>query len=521
MFSPAHLSFPTFIERFRSAQNEAIDYTITSDKRFVALGLPTGSGKSGVAWALAQLIGNGSTRILTPTLGLQEQYKSTFEDVGLSDMRGRSNYACWEGGNCEDGLRLRCKDKEGCPYLCDFKAWQASDTGSTSYAWWLAANSKGQGMATPELLIADECHEAPDWLSRSLDFVIGEKQARIHGYPLPASPLGEDVAEWSAHAGAMQAAAQTALTRARAGARTSKTAQDIKHAERFLDVASSLSMIGEDNWVVTREDGTDYGRQWRFECVWPGQHRERLFRGAQRVVLMSGTNRPKLWGLLGIKASEVDFKEWGRQFPRKNGPVVWIPTVRVTHKMSGEDRQRWLARIAEICVARGDRKGLIHTVSYVRAKEVAEYLRGQGIRNVILNGAADLVDSQSARQAFEQHRRGAVDSKIVSPSFGTGWDFKRKLAEYQIIAKIPLPDTRSKIMQARIARDPTYPDYIAAQNLQQSVGRIIRDEDDRGETLIIDDSWSWFKTRAAGHFCKAFEARREEEVPRPTEVLAA
>ncbi len=285
----------------------------------------------------------------------------------------------------------------------------------------------------------------------------------------------------------------------------------LRRAEWLVERGERMAKL-DSNWVVTREDGKDEGREWRFECIWPGKYREKLFRFVPRVILMSATLRPKTLGLLGIAQKDCDFREWGRQFPAANGPVLWIPTVRVNSKLAGEGEKRWLDRQHEITRLYSDRRGIDHTVSYVRAKQVAEYLRGTGMRHIEVNGAAD-PDSQNARAAFEKHTKGPMDSLLISPSFGTGWDFKYQAAEYQIIAKIPTKDMRSKIMQARREKDPTYEDYLAAQDLVQACGRINRDFDDRGTSYLIDDGWTWFKGKAEQHLPRWFKVRKEEVIP--------
>jgi Rad3-related DNA helicase len=137
---------------------------------------------------------------------------------------------------------------------------------------------------------------------------------------------------------------------------------------------------------------------------------------------------------------------------------------------------------------------------------------------MIVNGAAD-PDSQTAHQAYDRFLLCGPGAVLVSPSFSTGWDFKWDLAEWQILSKIAFPDTRGKVMQRRCADDRTYSNYIAAQDLQQSAGRIVRSEEDRGMTLIIDDSWSWFGSIASEFLAKSFKVRREDELPRPLEKL--
>ncbi len=512
--TPLDLGFPPQFDSFRPAQEEAIEHILTTEKRFVGIGAPPGVGKSAIAYAIAKLLG-GRTVILTATLGLQQQYQDQ-HFPGMVDIRGRSNFACWESGTCEDGGRLGCKDKLGCPYLSAFRRQDAADIVTTSYAYWLAVNEKGTGMRQPDTLILDEAGLAPEWLSRALDFTVSEREIREAGIRMSTAP-GDENDVWVELAPRIAAAAlaryQTlkAIAVPKFGHARDRHARDLRRAEWLVERGERMSKL-DSNWVVTREDGKDEGREWRFECIWPGKYREKLFRFVPRVILMSATLRPKTLGLLGIAQKDCDFREWGRQFPAANGPVLWIPTVRVNSRLTGEGEKRWLDRQREITRLYPDRRGIDHTVSYVRAKQVAEYLRGTGMRHIEVNGAAD-PDSQNARAAFEKHTSGPADSLLISPSFGTGWDFKYQAAEYQIIAKIPTKDMRSKIMQARREKDPTYEDYLAAQDLVQACGRINRDFDDRGTTYLIDDGWTWFKGKAEQHMPRWYKIRKEEVIP--------
>jgi Rad3-related DNA helicase len=514
IYSPQSLGFPEFFDSFRDAQDEAIDYTLTCEKRFCAIGAPPGVGKSGIAFALAKLFG-GRTIILTSNKGLEQQYCNTFGPAGLVNIHGRNNYQCWEGGSCEDGGRLGCKDHGGCPYKGAFAVQQASNIVITNYAYWIAVGKVG-GLRAPDTLICDEFGLAFEWLSRALDFTISERECTSAGVRWTPPP-GEDVEDWMTRAPRIAAAAEAHLIKVRARLTPTNRhtlAKELKHAEGFVDRARQLMRIDPSNFVCTRDDGTDWGRQWRFECVWPGKYKEMLFRSIPRVILLSATLRPKTLQLNGIPRSECDFKEWPRQFPPANGPVVWVPTAKVKHGWSGEDEQRWLERHAEILAWGGDRKGLVHTVSYARAKRIGEYLSEQHGRNIILNGAAD-PESATATQAFEKFKCSPDGTALISPSFSTGWDFHGRLAEWQIISKIAFPDSRGKVMQARTEADKTYPIYVAGQELAQGSGRVVRSEVDRGATVIVDDSWKWFRHMVSEFIPRWFGVRKEDHLPKP------
>lgn len=528
MLTPAELDFPEKFVSFRPAQEQAFEFALTSERRFNMIGAPPGVGKSGLAVGFSRLL-SGRSVILTADRGLEDQYCDD-HFPGLIDMRGRSNYSCWEGGTCEDGARMDCKDHLGCPYKVQKSAFDLANPGLSNYAWWIAINTKArQGAVLPDTLICDESHLIFDWLSRSLDFHITDREIRDTGIQFGSHPPNT-IAEWQSKYEFLLDLARQAYEDARERVRTEKSDRAraaVRKAESFLDRINKIPTVSDDNWVMWREEGRDDGRAFRFECVWPYKHREHVFQHIPRVILLSATNRPKTASLLGISKSEYEFREWGRQFPAINGPVIWYQakgqTVRVNSKMSAETELAWFDRIDAIVKWGSDRKGLIHSVSYQRAKEIAAFLvkRGKPTHLVIVNGAAD-PNSQTAREAYANFVRSGPGAVLISPSFSTGWDFKGKIAEWQIISKLKFVDTRkdkSPVMYRRKENDPTYPNYLAAQDLVQSCGRVQRSETDRGVTFIIDDSWAWFRPMAEEFVPNWFRVRRETELPKPLPLL--
>src|SRR4051812_41635855 len=91
--SPIELGFPEKFAAWYSDQIAAIDAIVLNPMRFVALIMPTGSGKSVTAIAAA-LLHAGVKRALyvTSTKGLQDQAAEDFRPLGLFDIRGQRNY---------------------------------------------------------------------------------------------------------------------------------------------------------------------------------------------------------------------------------------------------------------------------------------------------------------------------------------------------------------------------------------------------------------------------------------------
>jgi len=102
----------------------------------------------------------------------------------------------------------------------------------------------------------------------------------------------------------------------------------------------------------------------------------------------------------------------------------------------------------------------------------------------------------------------------------TGWDFPYDSCYFQIIGKIPYPDTRGEIQQARTKQDPHYQSYVAMQTLVQIAGRGVRAEDDKCETLVVDDNMLWFISRYKEFAPKWFHdaVRFSRVIPSPIEI---
>jgi Rad3-related DNA helicase len=130
-------------------------------------------------------------------------------------------------------------------------------------------------------------------------------------------------------------------------------------------------------------------------------------------------------------------------------------------------------------------------------------------------------DSGSSRGAVERFKRAGPGAILISPSMTTGYDFPFSACEFQIVTKIPFPDSRSPVVQARTAVDKDYPAYVAMQELVQAVGRGMRAADDQCETFVIDNNCAWFvpkyRALAPKWFLDAY--RKLETLPVPPPAL--
>lgn len=520
---PTDLGFGAKFSAWRAAQIRAVDLTIGSSKRFVGIVAPCGFGKALYGMACTRLLpGADRSAYLTSTRGLQDQAHRDFHDLGLVDVRGQQNYPCiaLEPGSALSRYRNRRKHYAGCdegpchvgvrcyhapdprephiePY-CGYysRVWKArrADLVSTNYAYWLTSTTYGQGLGEFDLLVLDEAHNAIEELERFLVFDLSTEDAGRLSTKLPDCQDLDKWAEWGATYHRRLTDRLEYLDKTPPNA--ADDAQERRRLKNLHGKLERLGVIDPAQWIVERE-------QWRVRFSPLDVRRyaeEYLFHLVPKVVLMSATLTEKTLDMLGIPAADREIFEFPSTFPPERRPVYAFDMaleLRVGPKMTAQEQELWLERIDRIIETRQDRKGIIHAVSYDRARYIYTNSRHRHLMLFHEKG-----DTQVAVDAFKLHEGAAI---LVSPSIMTGFDFPGIEARYQIIAKLPILDPRGPIMQARIAADPEYSWYVAMQKLEQAVGRSTRSEDDWSEVFICDDNYSaWFHRKATKFATKAF-----------------
>lgn len=525
---PSALGAPAHFATWRPHQPKAIMTAIETDKRFIAAVLPTGSGKSLTVVGAALLTG-WRTAILTSTKLLQHQYTKDFAEAGMVDVRGMNAYRClgfkdeflqfadgarWQGceeGPCHSGHSCYRKptlsnpDARGCQYNDAVQGAREARLVVTNYKFWLSQYYFGRGLGEFDCLVLDEAHNAPQELADFLSTELTNKD--VEGTLQTTFPkLTDDLVEWAAWAKREAARVERMLEGWKPHSRPEmQRHRAMKGAARKLSVLSTMTA---EDWVATEDNGV-----WHFDPIWVKDHVETLLRKTPKVILTSATFNKKTAEMMGVPLENTEWHEAPSDFPIARRPVYYVPTVKVDFRTTVAEEKMWVARIDQIVRARGDRKGIIHTVSYKRRNFILEHseFAGQMITH----------DSRTAKSAVEQFKAAGPGTLLVSPSMTTGYDFPYSEAEYQIILKIPFPDSRHPVMQARTAVDKDYGAYIAMQELVQAVGRGMRAIDDQCETFIIDDNAQWFLYKHRGlapqWFLQAY--KRVETLPTPPPAL--
>ena len=489
---------------------------------------------------------------------------SDFQSSGLLDIRGQNNYPCLYhngteprrageharlGGNqsaehghtrghaspafpsaemptvptlsCDEGPchgGVRCELKEsGCVYFDRVRLARQVTLVSTNYSYWMHQMENGGGLGPFSMLVLDEAHDALDQLSNYLAVelfpsdldILGEDRFPEHNAFEPWKVCSR---VWLDRARSQRESLEAAVKAGLADGDSRRAVHQAKHLKKLERKLAQLSSAQGD-WVfqVTRR-GPSGSLVARFDPVWPADYAERrLFCGIKRVVLTSATIRPKTLELLGIGHGDVDFQEYPSSFPVGRRPVYFVPSVRMDKRATPGHMRAWISKIDAIIRPRLKGKGIIHAVSYQRAQWIA--------RNSEFAGHMFVHNTGTARETIAKFKEAVPPAILVSPSVSTGFDFPDDECRWQILCKVPFPDTRDLVTKARSDRDRDYPMYQAMQEIVQMAGRSTRSEDDWSEVLIVDDHFEWFwpkfKKFAPKWFAEAVELCKV--IPKPLE----
>jgi len=553
--SPAEMGLPSRYTEWRPQQINAIDRILTSDKRFVTICMPTGGGKSLVALGASVMSGR-RTVILTSTKGLQDQMSSDFGEC-LSDIRGMGNYLCpiadqlgipvtttVSDAPCQCGYACRLRGRRtitmtGCQYYDAYRVAQRADVTVTNYACWLYDGRKDisddervdnlqHGLGTEDdrpvgMLIADEAHMAASHLSDFIGEDISRRECLQLHLPWPDS--GGTVDDWQCWAIEQLEGVSERLkdldaqVRNGGGKGWTRELKHLRDMKRKLERLSAMQSV--DEWIISEADtNASVGTMSsvRFDPLSPARYAEQaLFRGIEKVVLVSATVRPKTAAMLGIASSELEFVEYPSTFPVERRPVIHTPSERITyHTEQNDDLMRgWLRIFDDICEPRLALgwKGVVHCVSYRRAKFLSDNSRHA--RHMMIHSTFNRA------QVIEEFKRSTGPRLLLSPSVDTGYDFADDLCRFQLIIKLPFGSVTDPVVKARKQKDPDYDLYQTAQTLIQMSGRAVRSETDWSETWLLDDSLSWALPRmfAKGFIPKWWRAsfRSVDVVPEPVE----
>lgn len=521
-----------------------------SSTRFIGVSCPTGSGKSVSAMLLAKMSG-GRTVILTATKGLQEQLMRDFGSIAVL-VKGQNNFSCdlypsvtADQAPCHEGLVCRFAKNNGCAYREQVKKALSAQIVITNYAYYLAQTRFSTGLGNFDLAILDEGHQAFGALESHLTIHLNRTDLQYLDMDFPTLPPMPENSEKRAKRGVKSSEAEetvelaipdywgiwqswaTSLTPLLQDLVDGYTAEVTELHKEQMPVPGHLSrsyrtskaMLAKINSLATATGDWVIQRSYHgymFTPRWVAGYGSTLFQKVPKIMLMSAILSHKTADLLGVPQGEDRaWLEVGSYFSPDKAPMWHVPTARINYRTDDYGTTIWLARIDQLIQRRLDRKGIVFTVSYNRAKLLLENSR---FKDIMITHTTDNV--VAIVNKFKSLPAPAV---LVSPSVTTGWDFPmlesgQGKPQYGIVGKIPYPDTQDPVTHARHLDDKDYTSYLAMEVIVQECGRLNRSSDCLSEFFFVDDNISWF-LKLYGKFAPQYFLRRYKgslpSVPEP------
>jgi ATP-dependent DNA helicase DinG len=516
-------------EPFRKHQEEAIGFILESDKRFVVLEAPTGSGKSLIAMTAGNAMG-GMTYMVHSKM-LQNQITESFPEA--RSLFGRANYPClrdershhrvaslpsagsatlradMHGGGrtcaeCTHTRRHPCQYKRtDCIYASEKRMLLAAKLKILNYDYYLSEVNYVGRLADQPFIVIDEADNLENTLINFMTLTFTKyAMGRLGiGYPerkSSDSKLG--IAPWVSF-GEMAKYRAVGIIK-KLGAEIDsfgEITQDyqvtkIKEFSRVTQLLEKITLFldnVDDTWMFQEVDNGGIS----FRPLWVSEKMADTFmwgHGADRCkwVLMSASFLPPaiLAKTLGIPRDEIDYLCVESNFDPERRPIHIEDVGNLTAKTMDAETPKVIERVGEILDLHPDQKGLIHCVSYKLGNALID-----GMKFTKHAGRLLIHDSKTRQEVFDQFVSNGGNHVMVSPSMERGVSLDGDLARFIIILKCPYLYLGDKIVSTRVYSGATGQSWYTASMLLtvlQMSGRGMRSEDDSCTTYILDSNFS-------------------------------
>jgi len=522
-------TFPSDSEA-RPQQKQALEKiarVFSSGKKFVIACLPTGSGKSHIAAAVARsaspicerkkqiistyavydkdrdgaykyeddfLSGDSfGSYILTVTKSLQDQYKELFPDLVIA--KGKNNYNCDIDPNVtvdfapclhSPKIKEKCFAANRCPYyIARNEAFMSIDP-ILNYR---AFISLPAFLRRREIYICDEASDLEAGLVGQYSITINYSQLASEGidYNKLYSDDSDTAFKWLQDVyiktkNELDSLKTRISNMAKNDSSTAIKAKEIQRLGKLNGLVSSIeeviSVWDECEYLVENRDSEKI----TFVPYDIKPLARKIFNGADMILMMSATitNPQEFAKSLGITENEYEYIEIPSGFDPKMSPIKSTRKYSLSYKTNNKDLPHIIDSAIQICDNHKGEKGIIHT----HTNQIT-----QALRNRVGNNSRFLFRDigTTNEQIISEHRdRINDDTILVSPSLDTGISLDGDLGRFQIILKAPFLPLNSKRIKKIYDKNKKYYIMKMLDNLVQMCGRCTRSAEDHSVTYILD-----------------------------------
>ena len=487
---------------FRQFQEDVIEFTTESKRRFKIVKARTGFGKSLAAMVCGVMVGD--VTYLVQSKYLQEQITNDFPEV--STVFGRNNYTCAANPDktCELCLATKTNPcKANCPYKLAKENAMAASYRCMNFSYFISEVQFAGRFSGNPFTIVDEADALENTLLNNVALVFTERNLyRLglqDGPKRKTSTSNSGLDSWKSFG--EEALEQSTYEYKRIEkeiAQIDPVNEDLllskmKEMKTFVHIAEKAQIFlnnMDEHWVY--EEVPRYGSrqaQYIFKPTWlsPELSNEFLFRHSDSWLLISATFLPMvvLCKQLGIDQDEIDYMEVPSTFDPERSPVHVWPVANLTSAKMKEETPKLIKAIKIILSWHKGERGLMHTVSYKLCKEIME---GVNSHRLITHDSDNRKDIMGEFQ--DEYSGLPEDAVLVSPSAERGISLDGDKCRFIICCKMPFLSLGDKVVSARLYGGgdigKLWYRADAMTTVEQQAGRGMRGEEDRVVTYLLD-----------------------------------
>ena len=496
-----------------------------SDKKFLIIQAPTGTGKSFIAKTIANMTRESSSRYkelvdsgdiyktdlhgeyiykdqvyrekshgcfsLTITKTLQDQYRSLFEDTEI--LKGKGNYECALDSNFEvdtapcvylNEQKKKCLDNKCCFYYNAIDRTLKSQFGCLSYSKFLSMEDH---LKRRQYLVLDEASELESELVKEFTFTLPYRELKKKGinfvYSVNRDKLYEGLFDCLSELREYLLDAKKHIAKKSNNfTYKSKLILDYKKYYRIFRGLKNLIRTFKESKYIVEKDGLEVTFTPR-KVDLLSRH---IFDHADKIVLLSATivGIESFIKSLGISNEDYDFIDINSTFDPKMSPILIYTDTPLSHNNLMKTLPILVDRIEGILEHHPNEKGIIHTQN----NNITDF-----IKNFIGRKYSSRLLFREPGVKNEDILKSHIESKkptvLVSPSMGYGIDLKDDLGRFQVIVKLPYLPWLDKRVVAIRETDKKWYTLQMLSSLIQACGRTTRGENDYSVTYIMDSTF--------------------------------
>jgi Rad3-related DNA helicase len=515
-----------------SARNNQIDVLDqiskiwSNEKKYIIACIPTGVGKSHIAYTLANSSGfiddnqkqdiisyqlykknsdgeyvydkkyhnspNYGAFVMTVTKSLQDQYQNIFTDI--HSFKGKNNYQCQVDLNqttdfapCiySKKIKEKCFSSCLCPY---YEAKNKAIYDRISILNYRSFFNLRDFLKNREVFICDEADGIEEELVSQFTLEINYSFLKSCGISFKKI-LSDDLSKAKVWLFDIFTQTESQLNDLKKKSLAlSKENHSVSLQDKQLQMISRLSRIHnnlentiqywDDCKFLIEERKTD-------KVVFIPYNVKPLFHNnfgkANKVLLMSATlsNHKQFAKSMGIDEKDYDYIETDSPFDPNKSPIYCSTKYNLSYKSNNKDLDDMINVCISLCEKHKAYKGIIHTHTNTITQEFFKKLKGDSRFLFRMEGISN-------EDILQQHKESPNPTVLISPSMDTGISLDGDLGRFQIVIKAPFLPLNSKRIKAKFDANPEQYSFHMLNTLVQMSGRCTRSKDDYSITYILD-----------------------------------